>query len=196
MDWAEESSEADLSLDQKEQAGDPAHQNGSCERVVTVVGRNHGHRLKVSESDILDGLDHTYELKGASPHGHTLTLSAKELHKIARGEVLRRKTEFGAGHRHRILVRCEPLVLPPDRVSVCEAVVAGKDGHNLIIPESHVRGGKDQSYDVQGVSGHTHSLTITAAQFERLIRGELLDIKTSLEMDHYHHTYIRYRGTP
>lgn len=167
----------------------------ACERVEGVVGRNHGHVLLIAEADVLTGADKSYSLRGASSHDHTLHLSRDEFARIGQGETLRKKTEFGAGHRHRILVRCYPQVLPPDLVSACEAIIAGEDGHEVVIPQSHVRAALVRKYDIQGVSGHTHTLIIEPEHFRRLLAGEKLDLVTEPAAGHFHHAYIRYLGT-
>jgi hypothetical protein len=159
---------------------------------VTIIARNHGHDFPLALADVLAGAARTLQVGGSATHAHSITLSAAELAAIAAGEVLRKKTEFAAGHRHRVLVRCDPELLPPERISACEVVVAGQDGHELVIPESHVRGGQDREYDIQGVSGHTHQLRVTASDFARLIAGEALDLLSARSLGHFHHVYIRY----
>ena len=165
-----------------------------CERVVTIVGRNHGHELLLKEEDILAQAQKVYSLRGSSSHDHQLVVSPEEFALVGLGQILRKKTEFGAGHRHRILIRCEPEVLPPDMVSACRAVIAGEDGHEVVIPESHVRGGVDRLYDVQGVSGHTHALAIQTTDFQLLLAGQKLDLTTQSAAGHFHHVYIEYLG--
>lgn len=169
----------------------------SCERLVAKVGRNHGHAFPIAARDVLDGVTKTFDLRGDSDHTHTVELSTTELAALGRGEFVRKQTERGGAnaHRHRVLLRCEPLVLPPEMVSACDVVVAGKDDHEFVIPESHVREGVARDYDIQGVAGHTHVLTVTAADFQRIAAGQQLDLKSGQGLGHFHHVYIRYRNT-
>jgi hypothetical protein len=159
-----------------------------------VVGRNHGHVLVVPDADVLAATERSYSIRGSSDHDHQLLVTSEEFRALGLGEVLRKKTEFGGGHRHRVLVRCQPSILPPEMISACDAVIAGEDGHEVIIPESHVRGGVDREYDIQGVAGHTHTLKIRAADFARLLAGEKLDIPTEYGAGHFHHAYVKYFG--
>lgn len=77
-------------------------------------------------------------------------------------------------------------------ISACAIVIAGQDDHELVIPESHVRAGTERQYDIQGVAGHTHVLTVTAADFARIVAGEKVDLKSGQGLGHFHHVYIRY----
>jgi hypothetical protein len=81
-------------------------------------------------------------------------------------------------------------------VSACEAIIAGEDGHEVLIPEAHLRAGTERSYDIQGVSGHTHALVIHPEEFRRLLAGERLDLQTEFAAGHYHHAYIKYAPPP
>lgn len=175
----------------------PPAQTGSaaCERLVTKVGRNHGHAFSVAPSDVLEGLPKAYDLRSDADHTHRIELSAEEFAALGRGEVLRKQSERGGvnAHRHRVLVRCEQLVLSEEMISACEIVVGGKDDHELVIPESHVRAGSERVYDIQGVEGHTHLLTVTAADFRHIAAGKNVDLVSGPGLGHFHHVYIRYR---
>lgn len=166
----------------------------SCERLVAKIGRNHGHDFPVRSEDVLEGVTKTFDLRGSSDHTHVIELSPAELAALGRGEVVRKQTERGGtnAHRHRVLLRCEPSVLPPEMISACDIVVAGKDDHEFVIPEAHVREGVVRHYDIQGVAGHTHVLTVTAEDFRRIASGEQLDLKSGQGLGHFHHVYIRY----
>lgn len=166
----------------------------TCERIVAKIGRNHGHDFPIAADDVVRHTSQSFDLRGGSDHTHTIELSASELAALGRGEVLRKQTERGGGnaHRHRVLLRCEPLVLPPEMTSACSIVVAGKDDHEFVIPEAHVRAGIERQYDIQGVAGHTHVLTVTAADFARIAAGESVDLKSGQGLGHFHHVYIRY----
>lgn len=166
----------------------------SCERIVAKIGRNHGHAFPIAAEDVRANTPKTFDLRGDSDHAHSIELSAEDLAALCRGEVVRKQTERGGAnaHRHRVLLRCEPLVLPPEMVSACDILVAGKDDHELVIPESHVRAGIERHYDIQGVAGHTHVLTVTPSDFQRIATGENVDLTSGQGLGHFHHVYIRY----
>ena len=185
---------SETTLDADDGARDQESGPLACESVVTTVGRNHGHILTVSTADVAASEKRVYQIRGSSSHDHSLTVTPEEFALIASGASLRKRCDFGAGHRHRVLVRCQPAVLPPELVSSCEVIVAGEDGHELVIPESHVVEAKPQTYDVQGVAGHTHQLALSSDDFHRLRAGDTLDLKTTQGLGHFHHVYIRYLG--
>jgi hypothetical protein len=166
----------------------------TCERLVAKIGRNHGHEFPIAAGDVLEGATKDFDLRGSSDHTHAIALSSAELTALGRGEVVRKQSERGGvnAHRHRVLLRCEPQVLPPEMISACEIVVAGKDDHELVIPEADVRDGVERHYDIQGVAGHTHVLTVTPADFQRIASGENVDLKSGQGLGHFHHVYIRY----
>ncbi len=166
----------------------------SCERIVALIGRNHGHVVPVSAEQVLAATTQTFALRGQADHPHAIEITAEEFQALGRGEVLRKKTQRGGAnaHRHRVLLRCEPLVLPPELTNVCNITFGGKDDHELVIPESDVRGGQARSYDVQGVAGHTHELVLTPEHFASLIAGRQIDVTTKRGLGHFHHVYISY----
>ena len=165
-----------------------------CERLVAMIGRNHGHELSIAASEVVAAADHEYQLRGKADHSHTIVITADEFRALGRGQVLRKKTERGGAdvHRHRVLLRCEPLHLPPDKTNVCKIQIGGRDDHELLIPESHLHMGVDQVYDIQGISEHTHQLVLNADHFAKLIKGMALDVTTGYGLGHFHHVYIRY----
>jgi hypothetical protein len=145
-------------------------------------------------ADVAAAAEHSYDLRGDSDHAHQLTISAEEFRALQQGATLRMQSERGGSnaHRHRLLLRLDPNPLPAERVNACWIQIGGKDDHELAIPESHVRGGRDQTYDVQGVAPHTHSFTLTAQHFAELLAGKSLDIETGRGLGHFHHVYLRY----
>jgi hypothetical protein len=176
-------------------AGDrPGDAGLSCERIVARIGRNHGHVWSIAATHVRSGASASFQLRGTSDHDHRIEILASEFEALGRGEVLRKYSERGGGNaqRHRVLLRCEPLVLPAQQTNVCRIQIGGKDDHELVIPEAHVRGSADQKYDIQGVAGHTHQLIVKSDHFARLVRGEALDILTEPSLGHFHHVYISY----
>jgi hypothetical protein len=174
----------------------PAPKKAAYERVVTRVGQNHGHVFEVSLADVTAGVAKTYDLTGTSGHPHSVTLDAGVFERLKAGEIVRLPSTR-TGHLHRLLVRLGPLVDPPEAANVCTVQIAGKDDHDLVITAADLQAHADKTYDIQGVAGHTHSVRIVAADFERLARGEQLAISSSYASpgeDHFHVVFIRYPG--
>lgn len=155
-------------------------------RAVARVGKNHGHVFTVAFADVTAGAEKTYDLTGASPHAHAVTLSAENLRTLRDGQILRVRSTEGNGHSHRLWVRCAPAVDPPEWVSACQGTFTGKDEHEIVIPAADLASTSDRTYDVQGIAGHTHQLTITAADFEKLRKGGPVTRQTSRLGDDSH----------
>lgn len=143
----------------------------AIERVVARLGKNHGHVITVALADVLAGVEKTYELGGTASHPHALTLSADQMIALRTAEVLRTRTTENSGHSHRVWVRCGPAVDPPEWVTACKATFTGKDEHEVVVPEVDLAATTERTYDVQGIAGHTHQLTLTPADFETLRKG-------------------------
>lgn len=48
------------------------------------------------------------------------------------------------------------------------ATIGSNHGHTIMVTASDVAGGADKTYDITGSGDHSHSVTITAAQFATL----------------------------
>ncbi len=164
---------------------------GDMARVIARVGKNHGHVFTVALADVLAGAEKTYELPGAS-HPHSVTLSAEHMATLRKTEILRTRSTENSGHSHRLWVRCAPAVDPPEWVSACKAEFTGRDEHELVIPVADLASTAERTYDVQGIAGHAHQLTITPADFEQLRKGGPVTRHTSrlAEDAHMHQVTI------
>jgi hypothetical protein len=169
----------------------------SYARVICKVGKNHGHVFVVTLADVLAGAEKTYQIAGTSKHPHAVTLTADDMKTLLKGDLLRAKSTQGLTHTHRVHVRCAPAEDPPEWVTVCAAEFTGKDEHELVITAADMASGTDKTYDVQGLAGHSHALTFTAKDFEKLKKEGAVSIQTSrLEEDaHLHVVIIRYKRT-
>jgi hypothetical protein len=164
------------------------------ERVISRVGTNHGHVFQVSLADVNAGVSKTYDLTGTAGHPHSVTLDPGALARLRAGEIVRMPSSRD-GHLHRLLVKLAPAVDPPEAVNVCETKVGGKDDHELIVTAADMAARADRTYDIQGIAGHTHAVTIAAADFERLRQGEQVVLGSSRAepgQDHGHFVFIRY----
>jgi hypothetical protein len=162
------------------------------DRLVARIGRNHGHAFPIGMSDVTAGLDKTYDLSGTSGHPHSVTVTADDFKRMRKGEVVRLASSKEGGHIHRLVLECAPAVDPAERVNACEIVVGGRDEHEFIIPMAHMIARVDRTYDIQGLSGHTHTVTITAADFKELASGKQVSIQSSVTDAHTHFAYVRY----
>jgi hypothetical protein len=162
------------------------------DNLVARIGRNHGHAFPISLDDVVTGAEKTYDLAGKSGHPHAIKVTADDFKRLRAGEVVRLASSKEGGHIHRLLLRCAPAVEPPERVNVCEVVVSGKDEHEFIITAADVASKGDKTYDIQGLSGHTHSVTFTAADFKELSAGKQVSIQSSTTDGHTHFALVRY----
>lgn len=164
----------------------PAH------KIVAKVGRNHGHVFPVQLADVHAEVDKTYDIAGTAGHAHSITLSADDFQRVRAGEIVRVVSSREGGHVHRLLVRCVPAIDPPEAINVCDIEIGGKDDHEFVINAPDMAAKADRTYDVQGIAGHTHSVVIAAADFQKLGHGAQLSLTTSPGDGHTHLVYVRY----
>ena len=158
----------------------------SFSRVVGRVGKNHGHVLTVSLEDVKAGVEKTYDLKGTASHLHAATLTAEDMKKLAAGEVLRTKSTTDKGHTHRLVARCAPPVDPPEWISVVNFTSSGQDEHEAIITAADLAAKADKTYEIQGLAGHSHQITLTKADFEKLAVGGPVTLHSTRDADDQH----------
>jgi hypothetical protein len=164
-------------------------------RVIGRLGRNHGHELTVSFADVTEGAEKTYALAGPSGHSHSVTLSADDMKSLLAGKVLRTKTTSDNGHAHRVVARCAPPVDPPEWVNVCKFSSSGKDEHEIVITAADMSAKVGKTYDIQGLAGHAHEVTLSAADFEKLLKRGPVTLQSSRDPKdaHLHTVTIEYR---
>lgn len=161
------------------------------ERIVARVGQNHGHLFVVSAADVAAGVEKTYDLTGTAAHAHSVTLGADHWTKLRAGETVR-LTSTREGHLHRLLVKCAPAVDPPEAANVCQIKIGGKDDHELTITEADVRAKVEKSYEMQGIAVHSHAVKLTSADFEKLARGEQINVTSGPGDEHSHVIFLSY----
>ncbi len=165
-------------------------------RVDGRISRNHGHVLALSLTDIAAGVDRTFDLTGTGGHKHEVTFTKAHLAELQRAKIVRLASTRASDHVHEIYARVRPVDLPPDEVSVCSVVIGGKDDHELVIPRSHLEAPADRTYDIQANSPHTHQVTIRAAEFARLKKGEKVDLVSGPGADDRHTHPVSIRVAP
>jgi hypothetical protein len=69
----------------------------------------------------------------------------------------------------------------------CAASIEANHGHSLVVSPDDVTQAVDKTYDIQGSAAHSHSVTITAADFADLSQGQSL-VVTSTETSLHSHT--------
>jgi hypothetical protein len=164
-------------------------------RVIGRFSRNHGHVLTVSFADVMAGAEKTYDIAGTAKHPHTVTLSTDDMKSLLAGKVLRTKSTTDSGHAHRVVARCAPPVDPPEWINVCKFSSSGQDEHEIVITAADMSAKVEKTYDVQGLAGHAHEVTLTAADFEKLVKGAPVTLKSTREPNdaHLHSVTIEYR---
>lgn len=66
--------------------------------------------------------------------------------------------------------------------------ISGNHGHELFVSKADVSAGTEKTYDITGVSGHSHSVTVTAANFTSLASNMQITV-TSTPADGAGHTH-------
>lgn len=165
-------------------------------RVIGKVGKNHGHVLTIPFADVQAGAEKVYDIGAASGHPHTVTLSADDMKTLLTGQNLRTKSSKDRQHQHRILVKCAPAVDPPEWINVVTTEFSGKDEHELVVTAADLAARVEKTYDVQGIAGHAHQVTISAADFEKLAKAGNTKMFTSRAEDGHDHLAVIYNRPP
>ena len=78
----------------------------TCTTPTNQIAGNHGHTLVVSLADVNAAADKTYDITGAAPHSHMLTVTAAQFGQIKNGQTLNITSTSGGGHTHTVTVMC------------------------------------------------------------------------------------------
>jgi hypothetical protein len=176
-----------------------AAMRSSYSRTIARLGRNHGHTIVISFEDVKAGAEKSFDIApGSSGHPHAVTVSADEMKLLLAGQIVRTKSTTVRGHAHRVVVRCAPPVDPPEWVNACTFKSSGQDEHEIIVTAADLTAKTEKTYDIQGLAGHTHAVTLSAADFEKLTKGGPVTQHSSRDPDDGHlHTVsiesIQYR---
>jgi hypothetical protein len=165
-------------------------------RVVGKIGKNHRHVLVVPFEDVKAGAEKSYDIAGAAGHPHSVTLSPDQMKSLLAGQDVRTKSSIDHQHAHRILVKCAPAVDPPEWVNAVTVEFSGKDEHELVVTAADLAARTEKSYDVQGIAGHAHQVTISAADFEKLSKAGNTKMFTSRAEDGHDHLAVIYNRPP
>ncbi len=80
----------------------PACSNGTN----TTIGNNHGHDWTVPAADVQAGVEQTYNIRGTSPHPHTVTLTAAHFQMLRDGQMLTLISSTDSNHSHTVTIGC------------------------------------------------------------------------------------------
>lgn len=69
--------------------------------------------------------------------------------------------------------------------------ILNNHGHKLVISSDDVSLGEEEQYHIQGSSDHDHVVEINVDSFEKLSRGETVELKSSMDKNHNHLIQIR-----
>ena len=64
--------------------------------------------------------------------------------------------------------------------------ISANHGHVLVVSMDDVMAGTDKTYDIMGTSAHTHSVTVTAAQFAMLQSNQQITTTSTVASSHSH----------
>jgi hypothetical protein len=71
-----------------------------------TIGTNHGHELVIPLADVEAHSNATYDIQGASPHAHSVTLTADDFAALDQGMSVMVVSTLGDGHTHQVTVSC------------------------------------------------------------------------------------------
>lgn len=69
--------------------------------------------------------------------------------------------------------------------------IGSNHGHTLVVPIADVNAGEEQTYDIEGSSGHVHLVTLTAAHFAQLAEGTPVTVTSTSGGGHSHSVTVR-----
>ena len=78
---------------------------------------------------------------------------------------------------------------PDSPAAVCTTpavAISGNHGHVLTVSLADVNAGVDKTYDIMGTSAHTHSVTVTAADFTTIKAGTTRMVVSTTGGGHTH----------
>ncbi len=68
----------------------------------------------------------------------------------------------------------------------CGAEISSNHGHVLMVTQADVDAAQDKTYDIQGGAAHSHSVTVTAADFATLSGGQSVTLTSTTAVGHMH----------
>lgn len=69
-------------------------------------------------------------------------------------------------------------------------LIGSNHGHSITVPKVDVENGSEKIYNIQGSSGHSHTVTVTAADFAALQSNQSVTISSTQDSGHTHSVSI------
>jgi hypothetical protein len=80
---------------------------------------------------------------------------------------------------------------PPDTAQAsCTASIGTNHGHTMSVSRDDVMAGAEKTYQIQGSSGHPHTVVVTAAMFTMLQNNTAVMVRSSMDDLHDHQVTI------
>lgn len=174
-------------------AGDGNGDNGEVDQnadaLVTcgppAISANHGHSLVVAPADVAAGVAKTYSIQGSAGHDHQITLTPAQFSALSSGHKVTVVSTNDLGHTHTVTVSC--AVAAASCVNGAKAAtISANHGHSLFVPNADVVAGVAKTYPIQGTATHSHTVSVTAAQFTLLQRGKKFTVTSTTGAGHSH----------
>lgn len=64
--------------------------------------------------------------------------------------------------------------------------ITANHGHSLVVSRDDVNAGTEKTYTIDGTAGHSHSITITSANFDKLKNNEPIEVTSTVGDSHDH----------
>ncbi|MDQ3340755.1 MAG: hypothetical protein M4D80_36820 [Myxococcota bacterium] len=78
----------------------------TCTTTNSTISANHGHTAVIPAADVTAGVMKTYDIKGASQHPHTITVTPAMFAMLKSGMMVVVTSSNDAGHTHNVTVTC------------------------------------------------------------------------------------------
>ena len=79
-----------------------------------------------------------------------------------------------------------PDAPPAMACTTATASIGANHGHALVVSQAEVAAGVEKSYNIQGSSGHAHTVVVTAAMFATLKASRMVQTTSSTGSSHTH----------
>jgi hypothetical protein len=74
----------------------------------------------------------------------------------------------------------------PQTCSTVSAAIGTNHGHAMTVPAADVAAGVEKTYQIQGSSGHPHTVKVTGPLFAMLKQNGTITVTSSKDADHTH----------
>ena len=162
-------------------------------RVLAACAADADETSAVAEGDLVD---RTYDIKGASSHPHSVTITAANFDRLAAAGMITVVSTRDAGHTHNVTVTCAAAdagagtdASSSDASAACTpsaSSISANHGHALAIPAADVARGEPKTYSIKGTASHPHDIALTAEHFAALKAGRTITVTSTSVGSHTH----------